>query len=938
MAGNPLLAQFHDDLRARYPVDGDGMTYSTWIKKNTRLKGRPFTTEGREYQDAIMNDMNPDLTVKKPSQVGMALSLDTPVPTPDGWTTMREIQVGDVVFDEQGAPCTVDYVSQIYLDHRCYELTFDDGQKIVADENHRWFVHSHHVFKDEAFYTGVGRPKNGSGFAHEGIVRTSFLSANYKVGKRHRFAIPTTAALQTKTQILPVDPYFLGAWLGDGNLHAAVLTAHVDDAPYMEENLRVRGFTCLPSSRKGDVVQFRVHDASGSLHTPLATLGLICKSKSIPTQYLRANREQRLELIRGLLDTDGTITKNGRVSFSNTNPNIVAGFEELVRSIGLKTRTRWRPPSKSSVLKNGQTICGKLSCAEVSFAAYADSEIFALPRKAARLRATGRHTETFRRRLMTVECVPTTPVRCISVNSPSHLFLAGRGMIPTHNTEIQVRKIAAILTRNRGTTGIFTFPNETMYKRNSKTRIRPLITSEPVFNLSAFDDKPSRAMDLYEIAGSFLYVTGMTEGDATSIPADFLFHDEIDLSTPSIISLYQSRLQDSDHKVTQTFGTPTLPGYGVDAKYLVSDRKEYQIVCRGCNHWQVPKFTPEFYNLPGFKGQDLIQELDADTVAKCDLENSYLRCEKCSRALNMDDPKLREWVAEYPTRRQGGYWVRPFSTTRIKPHYVVSQLLRLKVDDDGMKVFYNTVLGETFSDGNAKLEPDVVRLAMSGPASPKVGADVPVALGCDMGRICHLTLGRVRGDLADPFHFEQVNQDDLEDRIAELRRKYKIITGGVDRLPFTPTANRIREQTKGIILPLEYRQGSNVNLRKNEDDVIAYAEINRTAAIDAVVRSISSKPPQIDICGYGSLGTLLVEQLCDMVRVEVDEKQAVWQKLTGNDHFLHSLVLMRAALKVRQVIIMTNADQPKRLFGMLSIPSLPATQLGSLRPKERHAL
>ena len=58
--------------------------------------------------------------------------------------------------------------------------------------------------------------------------------------------------------------------------------------------------------------------------------------------------------------------------------------------------------------------------------------------------------------------------------------------------------MAAFLTRNRGATGIFTFPNETMYRRNSKTRIRPMITSERVFNVSALDDKPSRAMDLYK--------------------------------------------------------------------------------------------------------------------------------------------------------------------------------------------------------------------------------------------------------------------------------------------------------------------------------------------------------------------------------------------------------------------------------------------------------
>lgn len=504
-------------------------------------------------------------------------------------------------------------------------------------------------------------------------------------------------------------------------------------------------------------------------------------------------------------------------------------------------------------------------------------------------------------------------------------------------TEIQVRKILAFLARNRGTTGIFTFPNETMYKRNSKTRIRPLITSEPVFNLSAFDDKPSRAMDLYEIGGSFLYVTGMTEGDATSIPADMLAHDELDLSAPAVISLYQSRLGNSDFKITHKFSTPTLPGYGIDASYLATDQREYNIRCSGCNHWQIPRFTPQFLCLPGFKGDDLV-DLDADTVSKCDLDGAYLRCGKCSKPLDMTDPTLREWVATYPARRAHGYWVRPFSTSRIKPQHVINQLLRLKTDDDGMKVFHNTVMGETFSDGNAKLEPDVVKLAMSGGGVPDVGPDVPVAVGIDMGSTCHLVLGRIRGPVADPFYFEQIKSENIESRVAELCVKYKVVAGGVDRLPYTPTANRLREMTKGILLPLEYRQGAHVNLRRNEDDVIGYAEINRTAAIDTVVRAIAAKPPQIEMCGYGSLGTLLVEQLCDMVRVEMDEKQAIWQKLTGNDHFFHSIALMLAAIKVHQIIYMTNADKPRRLLGMLSVASELPVALGGLRPRERRAL
>lgn len=506
-------------------------------------------------------------------------------------------------------------------------------------------------------------------------------------------------------------------------------------------------------------------------------------------------------------------------------------------------------------------------------------------------------------------------------------------------TEIQIRKVLAFLARNRGTTAILTFPDELMFRRNSKTRVRPIITSEKVFNQSNFDDKPARSMDLYEIAGSFLLVTGMGEGDATSTPADLLAHDELDLSDPRIISLYQSRLQNSDYRLTHKFSTPSLHGYGIDASYAMSDQHEYWAQCGACNHWQIPRFTPQFVNLPGFTGSDFIKELDIDVLEKCDTSDVYVRCEKCSRQLDMSDASKREWVAAYAARRARGYRVRPFSTSRVKPLNVIDQLIKLRVDDAGMKVFTNTILGETFSDGKSRLEPDLIRKAMVGASVPHINKDVPVALGCDMGTVCHLTLGRIRGELADPFLFEQVHSDKIVGRIAELRAKYNIVTGGVDRLPYTPTANQIRNESNGLILPLEYRQQAVINVRKDEHDVVSYAEINRTAAIDAVVASIHRTPPAIEIAGYGALGAILVEQLCDMVRIENDEKQAVWQKQTGNDHFFHSLVLMRASIKVREIVHMTYGEGPRRLLGMISIPNTAViANLGALRPRERRAL
>jgi hypothetical protein len=936
MARNPYVAQFHADLSARYPVDGADMSYSDWISLNTKLAGRPFRYDGYEFQKAIVDDMSTNLAVIKPSQVGMALSLDTLVPTSTGWTTMGDVKVGDTLFDEQGQTCEVTYISPVYTDHPCFRITFDTGEQIVADENHRWYVEALSPFKGEVFHRSPGRAPED--FSKSGVLRTGFLAKTFERGNRHVYAIPNAGVLDLPDQDLPIDPYFLGLWLGDGNSHACVVTSTFDDLAFYEYELLKRGMICVPSSNKEDTIQFCVHligqtnhpgrGQPNSLSYKMNQNGLAKGQKFIPDVYLRSSKSQRLDLLRGLLDTDGSISKNGRVSFYNTDRNLVDGVRDLVHSLGYKARTRWRKPS-TGVLKNGHVIQSKKMIAELSFISYAEDAVFLLPRKRQRLQADGRRSESLRRRIVNIEPVDPVPVRCIQVDSPNHLFLAGEGMIPTHNTEVQVRKFLAFLTRHRGTSGIFTFPNEKMFKKNSKTRIKPII-QQPAFNSQAVDDdKPVRAVDLFEINGSFAHITGMTEGDATSTPADILFHDEVDLSDQTMIGLFQSRLQNSDFKINQKFSTPTHPMFGIDAAYQSSDQRQYMVRCR-CNHWQAPRFHLDFLHLAGYTGDGKLDEIDADMAAKIDFSSSYVRCFKCSQPLDLTDPSIREWVAEFPARRGRGYKISPFSPThgRLSLSYIVDQLLKMR-QLDNIRGWYNTVLGETYSDGTSKLEPDVVKAIMKSPSVPEVGKEVQVALGCDMGKTCHLTAGAIRpGGETEPFLFEQVPSSQIHDRILQLCDQYNVVTGGVDRHPYTPDSERIRDSTNRKVLPIEYRGSTHLAVVEDEFGALDYVRINRTAAIDAQVRAIQRRSTAFS--GYGAMGQILVEQCCDMVRIEHDEQPAVWQKLTGNDHFLHSLTLMRASVKVREVLSSRFVTENRSMVGLISVNSPPlVSQIGT---------
>jgi hypothetical protein len=272
-------------------------------------------------------------------------------------------------------------------------------------------------------------------------------------------------------------------------------------------------------------------------------------------------------------------------------------------------------------------------------------------------------------------------------------------------------------------------------------------------------------------------------------------------------------------------------------------------------------------------------------------------------------------VARYPGRMSRGRRIRPFCTTTITPQYIVQQLFKMR-QLENIRGWYNTVLGETYSDGDSKLEPDQVRATL-GQRNVEIGKTVPLALGCDMGKTCHLTLGVIGADRIDPVYFEQVPSSDVVERIVQLVGEYNIVCGGVDRHPYTPTSEQIRDKTKGKILPIEYRGQEYINLKKDEYENLDFIQINRTKAIDDQVRAIQRKATKLE--GYGALESVIVEQLCDMVRIELPDKPASWEKLTGNDHFLHSLVLQRVSVKVREVILMQEDSTEKQFFGLVPV-------------------
>ena len=395
---------------------------------------------------------------------GKALALDTPIPTPTGWTTMGDLEVDDEVLGMDGRPTRVIFATEVQHDRTCYRVRFSDGATIVADADHRWLTSTLQAREAAAKLRKRGETKpRGTDQRHKmaqpAVVTTEQIRETLHARGGHclNHAIPTAAPLELPVVDLPIDPYTLGAWLGDGTSLHAEITTHTDDEQILER-IREAGYTVTKkpdlygwaisrreardrakleadqlvaggmSRRKAEaVVGIGRRDGVSapilSLREELRTLGVL-GNKHIPAEYLRASLEQRLALLQGLMDTDGTISATGsQCEFSVSCQRLAVGVFELVASLGMK------PSIKESAAKlNGVEVNRRW---RVTFVPTINP--FHLQRK--RDRYSDPRTARGQLRYITaVEPVESVPVRCIQVDNADHLYLCGKEMIPTHNT------------------------------------------------------------------------------------------------------------------------------------------------------------------------------------------------------------------------------------------------------------------------------------------------------------------------------------------------------------------------------------------------------------------------------------------------------------------------------------------------------------------------
>lgn len=447
------FAEKSESLREMLRIDRHNIAY---ISENSFF--RPISSEhrgldGKRPHMALIDEIHEhptDMVVRKMSagtktrrqalifEITNALAIDTPLPTPGGWIFMKDIVPGDYVYDESGQACKVNSSTEIMYGHECYRVIFDDGSSIVADAGHLWKTEQ--LRTNRAWREAISN-RDSRGFVLRRPNRLEirntkeiFQTVKYRFsgGYYNNHRVEISGALRCSDIDLPIDPYFLGCWLGDGNSKDTGIIVSEIDAEILDyisgAGLSIGRRRSVNSSGMRLMLHgigVKGHGYRDTLHNKMKNIGLL-RNKHIPPIYLRASYSQRLALLQGLMDTDGSITNRGRCIFTQHDHELILQVQELIHTLGMKCTVR-----HDTTKLNGK----QFDRWDIHFSPPWDVPIFRLRRKAERhYRRHDRKRMSQSRMIINVVPIESVPVKCIEVSSPSHLYLAGTSMIPTHNS------------------------------------------------------------------------------------------------------------------------------------------------------------------------------------------------------------------------------------------------------------------------------------------------------------------------------------------------------------------------------------------------------------------------------------------------------------------------------------------------------------------------
>lgn len=363
------------------------------------------------------------LMIFMPPQHGKLINNSEVVPTLNGMKKHGDLRAGDVVFHPSGKPIVV--LAEIpQVEPASVELMFSNGQVIKCHPKHEWTVIR-------------GRSKTVTVEADHFLNNPICKGVKGKRGSRYIYQLPNTESLDLPVRHLTIDPYTLGAWLGDGTSTKPAITCAKNKSEVISHINSIYKVSSASTHKTTGVRTFNFYrtDFWSGLHHE----GLI-SNKHIPEDYIFSSKKQRLELLAGLIDTDGSLDKKtNRYRFVNTNKALIGDVCLLLSSLGYTYSVSKSEPRKKP---NKSGVQDRKVCYQIGFNAL-DVVPCKIPRKQTNASKLQRKVSLISARLL-----PTNEHeqgKCIQVDSPDGLYLVGTKMIPTHNSELSTRRTPAFM-------------------------------------------------------------------------------------------------------------------------------------------------------------------------------------------------------------------------------------------------------------------------------------------------------------------------------------------------------------------------------------------------------------------------------------------------------------------------------------------------------------
>ena len=360
-----------------------------------------------------------------PNGAGKAQPVSSLVLTNNGWKQIGNLEVGDHVVSFDG---TISTVNGIFPQGKkeCYKITFADGRSVECCVDHLWKVwgcfNSKWQWKvlplSDIIYHSSGSKK-----FETNLYVPLFEGYKFEQNQNHL-----------------IDPYLLGVLLGDGSFCSSSITLTSADDEILSNVSSLLESTCKKTStlvlskiddRYGYRINYSLDCKLSPFRNEIERLGLLNKhsnEKFIPKEYMVGSLEQRLNLIQGLMDTDGHAGKNGCVSFCTTSKELAFNIRELLWSIGAIVKI---VEKQTFYNYKGEKRKGKLAY-NLNIRYKEPHNLFRLSRKKERVKDY-QYENSLRLKIISIEKCGMEDMKCISIDHPSHLYVTNNYVV-THNT------------------------------------------------------------------------------------------------------------------------------------------------------------------------------------------------------------------------------------------------------------------------------------------------------------------------------------------------------------------------------------------------------------------------------------------------------------------------------------------------------------------------